>query len=136
MGRSVSYPANAVSVQYQDVSHIEEDYEWSDFKDSIRESAKNTWHSMNDGDYWIGREDNVLVENDFARIGVSEYCGLASIWLQSKAEELSNNGDYGKANLAAAWVERISPKFIQLFVQYRKIGTASNGEAFFEKVRE
>ena len=92
MGRSVSRPMDAIVVCYRDVSEITESYEWDDFIDWVQWVARDAWPSIRNADKWLGREDHVIAENDHAMIGVSEYCGLASVWLVSKGESYLNTG--------------------------------------------
>lgn len=154
MGRSVSYPSNSNTVCFRNVSEFgygvdddgNTDYEsfdefiaqedWNDFVAWIRESAKSTWKSFEDEDKWLDREDHVILENSFAYIGVSEYCGLASIWLKSKHDELEGSyytDEQARANLCEHWCNQISDKFEKLFGEYKKVGTFSNGESVYLK---
>ena len=156
MGRSVSYPIDCSAICFRDVSgfgyeydeetgetnfnnfdefQAQDDFEW--FIDDIRYQAKAKWKTFDECDTWLDREDHAILENNFAYIGVSEYCGCASVWLKSKADNLKD-GDYSDdislANLAEAWCNRIAKNFESMFGEYRKIGTFSNGEAVFEKI--
>ncbi len=121
MGRSVSYPQGAEYIAY---CSIDEDDDWHEFIGYFQDAAKQKWPSMVDCDRWIGREDRAICENDYAYLGVSEYCGLVVVWLLPKEE----------SPLASNWCNLISSGFIKLFGRYRKISTASNGESFFEAV--
>lgn len=149
MGRSVSYPSDSVVVCYRDVSsfgavYAEDengDFDYDDivdidefearddfefFVEDIRESVKSEWPSFYEEDGWIDREDRILLANGHAYVGVSEYCGLASIWLvprESEHEELS-----------AAWCASIENKFKKLFGELVKVGSFSNGESVYKKV--
>ena len=38
--------------------------------------------SLYEADGWAGREDRILLQNGHVEIGVSEYCGLAAIWMR------------------------------------------------------
>lgn len=127
MSRSVSVPNNAQVVCYRDVSGFEDSWEWDDFVEDIRETCKSEWNSFYDSDSWLDREDHVLLENSLSYVGVSEYCGLASIWIVPKDED-------EVINIAPNWVDQISKKFNKYFGQYRKVATFSNGEAMFEQV--
>ena len=155
MGRSVSTPSNCNEIAYRDVTWMgyefdeetqEYDYsdcdqdmaqwQWGDFVDMIREDAKAQWTSFDDCDKWLGREDRVLLENTFAYIGVSEYCGLAAIWLKSKHDELDGSwyaDEQRIANMADAWCNKICAKFNEMFGEYKLVGRFSNGEAVYEK---
>lgn len=137
MGRSVSTPRDCTAVCYQDASHLEDIFDWEYFVDAIKENAKSLFPSMRDCDEWIGREDHAILENNFAYIGVSEYCGLVAIWLKSKAEDYEGSyyvEDVRMASLASSWCNRIIPSFESAFSQYKRVGRFSNGEAIYEKI--
>ena len=134
MSRSVSHPIGAV-VCFRDVTDFEYD-DWDWFIESIADSAKEAFPSMEDADKWLDREDHAILENSFAYIGVSEQCGLASVWMVRKENDLYYAEDIAIDNLADNWIGLVENKFYKLFGEYRKIGTASNGEAFFEKIKE
>lgn len=130
MGRSVSSPANAV-VAYQalcqDVYEDQDDFAWQydDLREGVADTARAFWPSFDPCDTWLGREDRAILRNRHAYVGVSEYCGLVAVWLVAR-EDAENPG------LAEQWVASIAPAFTQQFGTLRKLGTASNGEAFFE----
>ena len=130
MGRSVSYATGSTSVCYRTFKpETPEDsqFEWEYFEDWLRETAAAAWPSLEPCDNtWLGREDHAILENAHAYIGVSEYCGLVSIWLAPK-----DNSEHPE--LSEHWCNQISAKFEKLFGEYRKIATASNGESFYER---
>lgn len=153
MGCSVSYATGSTAIAYRSLEsenyesgndieldaetrrEYESDRMQDDFNflvDWIRETAKSAWPSMQDCDEWLGREDHAILSNDLAYIGVSEYCGLVSIWLVDRADRYDGYGD-SIHTLCAPWCSQITPRFYELFGEYRKIGTASNGESFYEK---
>ena len=127
MGRSVSYANGSVAVCYNDVSDFEDSWEWDDFIEYIKESAKSAFPSLDDCAQWLGREDHAILENSHCFIGISEYCGLAAIWLVPK-----DSGD--RPELAESWCAQVTPKFNKTFGELRKIGTFSNGESVFERI--
>ncbi len=156
MGRSVSYPTDCTAVCFRDVMYMgypadeetgETDFdqepdsflaqiEFNDFVDMIRYEANRQWKSLVECDRFLDREDRAIMENDFCYIGVSEYCGLAAIWLKSKGDELRDewySDSQSLANLADAWCARIEKKFHALFGEYVKTGTMSNGCGVYEK---
>lgn len=123
MGRSVSTPSNTLAVVYRDVTDLDaDDFEW--FIDDLRYQLGSEWPSVVHQDCWIGREDHVIAGNDLVYFGVSEYCGLASIWIV-----LANGQTHEQ--LALQWVDQIKDKFEATFGELRLVGRASNGEAFF-----
>jgi len=127
MGRSVSTPSGCSAVAYQhtdlDEFDLQEDWEWK--IDDIRERVQALWPSFEECDEWLDREDHAVCENGHAYVGVSEYCGLTAVWLVVK-------GDSEHPELAEAWCDKIAAKFEEEFGSLNKIGTASNGESFFE----
>lgn len=163
MGRSVSTPSRTIAVCYRDQSTFgmcdvlddegdsipeteqvfdqdQYDSDWIDFKDDLIAQAMKAWPSLKECDKWLGRgnsEDHAILENDYAYIGVSEYCGLAAVWLVAKDiahEEQYYGYDASKYNFAVHWCNQITPKFNKLFAELSKYATASNGEAFYTKV--
>lgn len=134
MARSVSTPSLALEIAYQDVTHLDYDeFQW--WQEDIAEYAKSLWPSFEDADKWLEREDHAILENRLCYLGVSEYCGLASIWLVPK--EYQNNGYHSSDRfilpLSESFIRRISEKFYTAFGELTKLGTFSNGEAIFRK---
>ena len=73
----------------------------------------------------VGHEDHAILENGHCYIGVSEYCGLVSIWLVPKDEY---------PDLSQKWCDQIGNKFYNLFSEYKHVATFSNGEAIYERI--
>lgn len=128
MGRSVSVPYGAELVAYIDADWIEDEFDWSDFKDDLKHKAQSLWPSLSDCDKWLDREDHAVLENELAYFGLSEYCGLVSFWVVPKDDW----NDYPA--LAANWIDRIANRFHTNFGSLRKVGTFSNGETVYERV--
>lgn len=133
MGRSVSYASGSIVKAYLDVSWIEESFQWSDFIWDLRHQAKAQWPSLEDCSQWLGREDHAILENALCYIGLSEYCGLACLWIVPKEIHNQYGDNIGDA-LSVAWCERIAPKFHSMFGQLRRIGGFSNGTSIYERV--
>lgn len=153
MGRSVSVASGAFAVAYKDCSrlgYITEDEngvklaepyydeilgqeDWDCWVDSIVEKMKHYYPSFTKCDKWLGREDHAILENRFAYFGISEYCGLVSLWLVQKEGD-----DYGdeQAGLSAGWAGKVEDKFKKRFSELYKLGTFSNGEAVFERIKK
>ncbi len=134
MARTISTPSEAQETAYQDVSeHDFDSFQW--WLEGEAEYVKSLWPSFRDCDKWIAREDHAVLENNLCFFGVSEYCGLAALWLVPK--EFATDGCFSDNDyvlpLAENFIKRIAPKFHKTFGQYRKIGAFSNGEAIFEK---
>ena len=133
MGRSVSYAGGSVAVCYRELEEDEnyDDFYFQEFLDDVLFKATKRWPSLYPCEEWLGNEDKALLENSHCYIGISTYCGLASIWLVPK--------EYPKTDsdaLALAWCESISENFHKTFGEFQKIGTASNGESFFQKIEK
>lgn len=153
MGRGVSVASGAFAVAYKDVSDFGYRYEdeegkkidnpeydedlgsmdWEDFILDIKECMKADFPSFEDCDKWVGNEDHAILENRFAYFGVSEYCGLVSMWLV-----LKDGDDYGdeQRGLKERWAKQVTPKFEKRFGELRKLGTFSNGESVYERIKK
>jgi len=131
MGRSVSYASYSVAVAYVDVSEYEE-HAWQWFIESVQERAKNHWRSFENCSEWLGREDRAILSNSHAYIGVSEYCGLASIWLVAREDVCDAYGNYAP-QLADNFCNQIRAKFLREFGELERMGTMSNGVGVFRK---
>jgi hypothetical protein len=154
MGRSVSTPNNCIVVAYKDIRDfgmaydddgnvIEGEFDYDqgmfdmeDLISDIRAEAMARWPSFYEVDGWQGREDQILLQNDFAEIGISSYGGLAAIWLRSTRDD---NDQYipdqiRLANLSENWCSKIARNFEALFGDCKMIGRMSNGESVYERV--
>ena len=137
MARSVSYANGSIHVEYatfecDDVEDASDDFQW--MLDDFAEAICKAFPSTSTCDEWIGREDHAVAENRFAYFGVSEYCGLVSMWVTPKDEDYATN-----TGLRDKWIESIGPKFSKVarnsFGQSLvQVGRFSNGEAFFQPV--
>ncbi len=97
MGRSVSYPGGYSVVTFKEWFKPElepgenyrepepEDFDY--FLEDLTEYAPTLWPSLGPCDVWLGNENHAVLENAHAYIGVSEYCGLASLWIVPKVDE-------------------------------------------------
>lgn len=155
MGRSVSRHKYSLEVCYEDISNHGYAPEFDDNGDEIhgddpdkwvydefchqvdwdcwveyqQDKAKKLFPSMTECDEWLDREDRAIMENDFAYIGVSEYCGLASIWLVFKGDVM----DIDNYGLGKAWCGKACHGFSQTFGDLVKLGKMSNGEGVYRK---
>lgn len=147
MGRGVSRHKYSIETCYEDVSHIgyvyddeageytneydewQAKYQWEDWEDYQRDKAKKLFPSMTPCDEWLDNENKVIMENEHAYIGVSEYCGQASIWLVCKAD-IHDIEHYG---LAKAWCGKAAHGFSQKFGDLVRLGTMSNGESVYQR---
>ena len=153
MSRSVSVASGAFAVAYKDCSklgYITEDedgkelaepyydqdigsMDWDCFVEDQIDKIKKLFPSFTDCDKWLGREDHAIAENNFAYFGISEYMGLVSLWMVEK-----DGDDYGdeQAGLRKRWAEQVAGKFEKEFSELHKLGTFSNGEAVFKRVKK
>lgn len=124
MGRSVSVPYNAALVAYD---HWDggDDWEWDMTVECIKDSIQAAFPSLSDDDGWIGNEDRVILPNGHARFGVSEYCGLISIWA------VPNDG-----SLAEHWCSQARRSFHSAVGSLRHVGTFSSGKAIYERLEQ
>jgi hypothetical protein len=153
MGRSVEYLRHALHVTYihadcpdkvendegemVDASDIDHESHWEWFSDTVLENIPNGIKSLDN--IWRkrkfdGRETRIIFENRFCEIGLSEYCGLASISIRDK-----ENTDY--PGLAQAWVHKVWPRIVnnlhKVFGDSMLIkqGTFSNGEGVYARMK-
>ena len=128
MSRTVSVPYDALLVAYQ--NHADDDmerFDWDVMLDDFRDTACSLWPSLDPADKWHSREDHVLAESEIVQFGVSDYYGLVALWIRPRTDR-----DPWTESLAKGWTRRIRDKFSATFGELRHIGTASNGEAFYE----
>lgn len=129
MARSVSYPSDTHTVCFRDGTDDSfSEFDWDYFVDWVRATCQVYWPSMCEVDQWAGREDRILVQNNHAQIGVSEYCGLVAVWLRPRP-------DNDNQQLATNWCDQIQKKFQKHFDELRLVGRFSNGEAVYERIQ-
>lgn len=137
MGRSVSVASNSVHVEYaafecEDEYDSADDFQWH--LDDFAEAVCKAFPSASACDEWLGREDHAVAENSFAYFGVSEYCGLVSLWVTPKDDDYATS-----TGLRDHWIDSIGAKFTKVarncFSQpLTCVGRFSNGEAIFNAV--
>ena len=141
MGRSVSTPSNAYLIAYCDwfdgedtdedtgetIFREPESWDWDDYVEGITDYAKELWPSLTScGDRkWLGREDRALLENGHVYFGVSEYCGLAAVWMVPKEDH---------EHLAIRWCDQISANFSKAFATHRRLGGMSDGTSVYQRI--
>ena len=133
MARSVSCADNSVHVEYATCDcEDSDDFQWllEDFQAAILKA----FPSATKCDQWLDREDHAIVSNNFANFGVSEYCGLVSMWVAPIDDDYPSS-----TGLRDRWIDSIEAKFQKIarnsFGQALiKLGSFSNGEAFFQPV--
>lgn len=130
MGRSVGVACDSVAIAYtqfgEDGEYVDA-HDWDDLVTGYQEQLAEKWPTFEAADTWHDREGRVIAENVFAQVVVYEYCGLVSLCLIV-------NPRHDNEAYARRWCERIAERFTKYLGTLRKIGTASNGESFYEKV--
>lgn len=139
MSRSVSVASGAAVVVYTHFDAVAEDTAYDDFQDLIadfRAALHAAFPSVTKDDRWLDREDHVIASNRHADFGLSEYMGLVSCWIVPRIDHDS----YANTNgLKRQWASKAEDTFRKVVRnvfgdELRKLGTASNGESFYEQV--
>ncbi len=138
MGRSVSFPPNAI-VAFRTIDTEDQDdgeWEYECLVDEIAVTARKAFPSLEPHEGWRGREDRILLRNAFADCGISTYCGLVAIWLTVRDDSRYWEADYfhPRSDRSKRWLEQVAPRFHALFSELRMVGRFSNGEAIFERI--
>lgn len=110
---------------------------WDDDMLNLSSALRAAFPSLCEADRWLGREDHVILENSLAAVTVSEYCGLVAVCLVP--ERWNAYGLIEDDPLSVCWIALIEARFRRIVAdtfgtELRHIATASNGEAFFERV--
>ena len=129
MGRTVLTVRNAPMTTYVDVTQLQDEWEWQDFCEDLNNAVMEVAPKCTPVEKWFHNEIRAFLGNGLGCFTISEYCGVAAI--QFVAED-------GKETLAEQWVSQIEPKLSTLldtfgFKLYTKGGTASSGEAFYNR---
>jgi hypothetical protein len=151
MGRSVDYLNRATNVAYfqwpvfwsydeetgidQETDELMDAYE---VRQDIQESIISEYPEYEYSKKWDGRETSIILTGYGTEIGLSEYCGLATLSIRIDENEIDYAGydedEYNvKYDEVTAWINENWPKISQGYNQYNKIGTFSNGESVYEK---
>lgn len=155
MGRSVSYLSHAKHVVYfewpklysydEETGEEVETDEYEDFHwvlDDIKEMLQGAEETLEPTRRWEGNEDRIFLENDYCEIGLSEYCGLASISIRVNDRALENTDTQEEYNIGYAksekWIEESWPKLQDAipFKLLKRVGGFSNGESVYEYVKK
>lgn len=151
MGRSVNYLNRALLISYFQWPLIEsyneetdeyeqtDEYEESYFvTENIQESIISEFPEYEYSKKWDNNETAIILTGYGTEIGLSEYCGLATLSIRIDENELDySNYDEQKYNeqydKIEKWINENWAKISQGYNQYNKIGTFSNGESVYEK---
>lgn len=161
MGRSVSYPSEALVVTFAEMEdpecsrcegtgryiddHVDEECDtcegrgkvpfdsdnFDDLIDAFRSRLKELFPSVEDADQWLDNEDHILAENKLARFGMSEYCGLVAYWIVPQTLGVYDPLNYG---MTERWIKSIADKFVAAFGELSKVGSMSNGEGVYQRI--
>jgi hypothetical protein len=133
MGRSVSTHSYSEAVVYLHgvVSDDAESWEWSDFICDLQAVLSCKFKSFSDCDRWEGRENHVILENARAEVSVAEYCGLVSVCLAPRDPDNALDGGWC-SGVAASFRKTLHKAYPNAALN--RLGTASNGEAFFTPI--
>jgi len=136
MSRSVSYANNSVHIEYAHID-CDDEYDFQFVLEDIQSALTRAFPSVTECDEWVGREDHAIAENRFAYFGISEYCGLISVWCTPKDTDYYS--DSGFENLRDHWVDQVGKTFRKTVrssvgTPLSLVGRFSNGEAIFQAV--
>ena len=132
MGRSVDYLNRAQHVSYFEWPTYEEEggvqnYDSAEIViENIQEIIKSDYPEFDNEDKWDGRETHIILSGYGTEIGLSEYCGLATLSIRVEDDTSDEVEDI------EAWIDVNWDNISLGYNMYRKIGTFSNGEAIYE----
>ncbi len=152
MGRSVDYLNRSERVNYFDWpilsvydEETDRDVETDEYEDAsiviedIQEYIRSIFPGFDPCSRWDGRETHIILEGYGLEIGLSEYCGLASLSVRVDEGPLEYSEDdeayETDRQKALNWINESWDEATKYWNKYRKIGTFSNGEGVFEKVK-
>ena len=152
MGRSVDYLNRSERVNYFDWPTLsvydedtDRDIETDELEDAsiviedIQEYIRSIFPCFDPCSRWDGRETHIILEGYGLEIGLSEYCGLASLSVRVDEGPLEYSEDdeayETDRQKALNWINENWDEASKYWNKYRKIGTFSNGEGVFEKVK-
>jgi hypothetical protein len=140
MSRSVAYPSNAEFTLYMEGPYSDDPIfaqdDWIDWKEWLAERLEQDFPSLSECNEWEGNECHAFLENNFGKFYLASYGSLVS--LSFKLDDLTENVYYGGSDttgLGQKWARQAEAKLrgnMKSFL-FNSIGTASNGEQFFEK---
>jgi len=151
MSRSVNYLNRATNVAYFQWPLIEsyndetDEFEQTDefeesyiVTDDIQENIISEFPEFERSKKWDGRETAIILTGYGTEIGLSEYCGLATLSIRIDENELDysnyDENEYQEQyDKIEAWINENWAKISAGYNQYNKIGTFSNGESVYEK---
>lgn len=152
MGRSVNYLNKAEKVNYFEWPTLsvydeetDRDIETDEPEEStyviedIQETIKSNFPDFDNCSRWDGRETHIILEGYGVEIGLSEYCGLASLSVRVNEDELEcydlddNEAYETDRNKVLNWINENWDEASKYWNRLKKIGTFSNGEGVYER---
>lgn len=137
MGRSVSYLSNSMKEVFVDVSEMDESYDWEDFKKNLECALIKRFPSLTKcRNEWDGGETAIILDNYHCQIGLSEYCGVASISIRVNESSRDDNN----LSLSENWIEQVWNNMLKVMQENTgydflvKQGSFSNGEGIYNKI--
>lgn len=134
MGRSVSHAEYSKHITYTHLEYLGDEWadrdQWQDFIEGLRNQIKELFPSMYECNEWVGREDYAIMENRYARIGVSEYDGMVSIWMQPIDLETGHGDDERLVGIQESWIDKARDKHISLG-NLKRQGGFSDGTSLY-----
>ena len=109
---------------------------YDDFAEDLETLLKEAFPSLSPDERWLGREDKALLSNSYAYFGWSEYCGLVAVWVAAKPPDYRASSAWEA--MRDRWISSIEKRFAKTVgkswgTPLTRLGTFSNGEAFFQK---
>lgn len=151
MGRSVNYLNNAEYVIYftsdflngideeGNFSETEAMMNWDNFIYNLKYEICKKLKSYSPCERWGNSETSIFLENNFAEIGISEYCGLYSLSIQIKEDEYSDYQERARReNLGKNHIWQVKKSLENALLNcgvnlLNRVGTFSNGNGVYEK---
>ena len=128
MSRSVSTHVNAVATVYLN-PELESSDDFDFFLEDLRDNVlPKILPSPSKANRWSGREDHVIADGAHYEVSVSEYNGLVAICLAPLDVDNEEDVEWCGAN-ADDFRDKLNKVFRSCALN--RMGTASNGEAFF-----
>lgn len=111
--------------------------DWDFYTNDLIEQMQRAFPSLDTCDAWLGNEDHAVLDNKFCHVGVSEYCGVAAVWMAAKEPDYYEGE--GWVNVRDRWIDQVAAKFTRTARScfgrpIIKVGAFSNGECVYQSV--
>jgi hypothetical protein len=138
MGRSVATPYDAewsVYLAFECDDLDDSPWEWDDFKENLTWELEDAFPALVKDDKWDGNECHGFLSNGFGTFYLAEYCGLVSLSFKLADLEARYYDERDRTGLGAHWASKAEDKVLKVMAGrlYYKLGSASNGEGFYQK---